>query len=166
MLCVLFICVFLWEKDCWILAVGSFFSHRAHRVHWAFRRTFRTHRRPPAYRYHRALLLFSILIRDNVKPTSFFIGVSRWSRPFPSGEGTGEGPAVVGKGASCCWRGDHLLLGKGPAVVGEGQASSVDLCIFKLNTWRAIFYRILMVWWVLVKDNGFFYYRKEISLKP
>ena len=55
MLCVLFFCDFLWEKDCWILAVGSFFSHRAHRVHWAFWRTFRAHRTPPAYRVHRGL---------------------------------------------------------------------------------------------------------------
>ena len=36
--------------------LGSSFSHRAHRVHWAFLRTFRAHRTPPAYRVHRALL--------------------------------------------------------------------------------------------------------------
>ena len=55
MLCVLFFCVFLWEKEhfetCW-----GVFSHRAHRVHGAFWRTFRAHRTPPAYREHRALL--------------------------------------------------------------------------------------------------------------
>ena len=33
------------------------FSHRAHRVHGAFWRTFRAHRTPPAYREHRAFLL-------------------------------------------------------------------------------------------------------------
>ena len=37
--------------------LGSSFSHRAHRVHWAFLRTFRAHRTPPAYRVHRTLLL-------------------------------------------------------------------------------------------------------------
>ena len=37
--------------------VGRFFSHRAHRVHGGFWRTFRAHRTPPAYRVHRALLL-------------------------------------------------------------------------------------------------------------
>jgi len=37
------------------LAVGSFISHRAHRVHGAFWRTFRAHRRPSAYRGHRGL---------------------------------------------------------------------------------------------------------------
>ena len=64
MLCVLFICVFLWEIERthsmrWHTnnTLGSFISHRAHRVHWAFWRTFRAHRRPPAYRVHRALLL-------------------------------------------------------------------------------------------------------------
>ena len=45
-LCVLFFCVLLWEKEhihSMIQhtnnSVGSFFSHRAHRVHWAFLRT-------------------------------------------------------------------------------------------------------------------------------
>ena len=36
---------------------GHFFSHRAHRVHGGFWRTFRAHRTPSAYRVHRALLL-------------------------------------------------------------------------------------------------------------
>jgi len=37
------------------LFLGIFFSHRAHRVHWAFLRTFRAHRTPSAYRVHRGL---------------------------------------------------------------------------------------------------------------
>ena len=37
--------------------LGRFFSHRAHRVNRAFLRTFRAHRRPSAYREHRAFLL-------------------------------------------------------------------------------------------------------------
>jgi len=37
------------------LAVGSFISHRAHRVHGGFWRTFRAHRRSSAYRGHRGL---------------------------------------------------------------------------------------------------------------
>ena len=64
MLCVLFICVLLWEIERTLSMIlhtnnmlGSFFSHRAHRVNRAFLRTFRAHRRPPAYRVHRALLL-------------------------------------------------------------------------------------------------------------
>ena len=62
-MCVLFFCVFLWEIErshCMIQhtnnSLGSIFSHRAHRVHWAFWRTVRAHRRPPAYRGHRTLL--------------------------------------------------------------------------------------------------------------
>jgi len=34
-----------------------FFSHRAHRVHGVFLRTFWAHRRPSAYREHRAFQL-------------------------------------------------------------------------------------------------------------
>ena len=41
--------------------LGIFFSHRAHRVHGACLLTFRTHRRPPADREHRA---FSAIV-DN-----------------------------------------------------------------------------------------------------
>jgi len=39
------------------LTLGSFFSHRAHRVHGVFWRTFRAHRTPSAYREHRAFQL-------------------------------------------------------------------------------------------------------------
>ena len=37
------------------LTKDIFFSHRAHRVHGGFWRTFRAHRRPSAYRGHRGL---------------------------------------------------------------------------------------------------------------
>ena len=36
--------------------VGSFFSHRTHRLNRTFLPTFQTHRTPPVYRYHRTLL--------------------------------------------------------------------------------------------------------------
>jgi len=61
---------------------------------------FRAHRTPPAYRYHRTLLLMKIPIRRQKTAYIQPIGVSRWSRPFPSGEGKGEGPAGVGGGAT------------------------------------------------------------------
>ena len=64
MLCVLFFCVNLWEIERTLSkrwdtcdSLGSSFSHRAHRVNRAFWRTVRAHRRPSAYRAHRALLL-------------------------------------------------------------------------------------------------------------
>jgi len=54
--CVFCSSVFFCEKKNIVgVCVDSFFSHRAHRVHGAFRRTFRAHRRPPAYRGHRGL---------------------------------------------------------------------------------------------------------------
>ena len=52
---------------------------------------FRTHRTPPAYRYHRALLLMKIPIRRQKAAYIQPIGVSRWLLPFPSGEEMGEG---------------------------------------------------------------------------
>ena len=107
MLCVLFFCVFLWEIECSHCMIqhtnntlGSFFSHRAHRVHWAFWRTFRAHRTPSAYRVHRALLPMKIPIRRQKAAYIHLTWVSRWLLPFPSGEGSGEGPAGDGGGAT------------------------------------------------------------------
>ena len=37
--------------------LGIFFSHRTHRFNRTFQPTFRAHRRPSAYRYHRTLQL-------------------------------------------------------------------------------------------------------------
>ena len=89
--CSVLLCT-LWEKEHLRNSLGRFFSHRAHRVHWAFLRTVRVHRRPSAYRGHRALLLMKIPIRRQKAAYIQPIGVSRWSLPFPSGEGSGEGP--------------------------------------------------------------------------
>ena len=82
----------LWEKEHWRLIMGRFFSHRAHRVNRAFLRTFRAHRTPPAYRGHRGLSAIIITNKGHYEAYILFIGVSRWSLPFPSGEGKGEGP--------------------------------------------------------------------------
>ena len=57
MLCVLFFCVNLWEKEHFWDSLGRFFSHRTHRFNRTFQPTFRTHRTPPAYRYHRTFQL-------------------------------------------------------------------------------------------------------------
>ena len=51
---------------------------------------FRTHRTPPAYRYHRALLLMKIPIGDITKPTSTYRGISVIT-PLPFGGGEGGG---------------------------------------------------------------------------
>ena len=49
----------MWGYPYWAAytVLGYFFSHRTHRFNRTFQPTFRTHRRPPAYRVHRALLL-------------------------------------------------------------------------------------------------------------
>ena len=69
------------------------FSHRTHRFNRTFWRTFRTHRTPPAYRVHRGLSAIIITKKGYNEAYILFIGVSRWLRPFPSGEGKGEGPS-------------------------------------------------------------------------
>ena len=74
------------------LTKDIFFSHRAHRVHGGFWRTFRAHRTPPAYRVHRGLSAIIITNKGHNEAYILFIGVSRWLLPFPSGEGPGEGP--------------------------------------------------------------------------
>ena len=80
------------RKRTHLRVVGRFFSHRAHRVNRAFLRTFRAHRTPPAYRVHRGLSAIIITKKGHNEAYILFIGVSRWLRPFPSGEGKGEGP--------------------------------------------------------------------------
>ena len=75
--------------------VGRFFSHRAHRVHGGFWRTFRAHRTPSAYRGHRGLSTIIITNKGHNEAYILSIGVSRWLLPFPSGEGTGEGPPLA-----------------------------------------------------------------------
>ena len=79
MQCILFICVNLWEIERTLVtrwdacnSLGRFFSHRAHRVHGAFWRTFRAHRTPPAYRAHRAFQLkMAVRFCDICMPEAF-----------------------------------------------------------------------------------------------
>ena len=47
---------FLPRWEAFSLTKDIFISHRTHRLNRTFLRTFRTHRRPPAYRIHRTLL--------------------------------------------------------------------------------------------------------------
>ena len=47
----------LWEKEHFWDSQGSFISHRTHRFNRTFPPTFRTHRTPSAYRYHRTFKL-------------------------------------------------------------------------------------------------------------
>ena len=45
----------VWGVGSLFFYAGYFFSHRTHRFNRTSLRTFRTHRTPPAYRYHRTL---------------------------------------------------------------------------------------------------------------
>ena len=73
---------------CMRLFIGSFFSHRAHRVHGAFWRTFRAHRRPPAYRIHRTFqLMLAVMFCEFCRPQGLcemlcvlFICVFLWEK--------------------------------------------------------------------------------------
>ena len=104
-LCVLFFCVFLWEKErtlhvrknAWEL-LGSFISHRAHRVHGAFRRTVSSPQRASGIQRTQSITAKEGCWEIVVRCWWLAIGVSRWSLPFPSGEGKGEGPTGEGGG--------------------------------------------------------------------
>ena len=97
-LCVLFFCVFLWEIERTHLmrwhtnnSLGSFFSHRAHRVHWAFLRTVSSPQKASGIQSSQ-----SVTAKDGcwvivVRCWWLAIGVSRWLRPSLLGRGRGRG---------------------------------------------------------------------------
>ena len=89
--CSVLLC-YLWEKEHLRNSLGRFFSHRAHRVHWAFLRTVSSPQN--ASGIQRTQSVSAIVDTDKGQQAAYilFIGVSRWSLPFPSGEGSGEGP--------------------------------------------------------------------------
>ena len=99
MLCVLFFCVNLWEIECTLNekrdawdSLGSLFSHRAHRVHWAFWRTVSSPQNASGIQSSQSVTANEDTNKEAKAAYIQPIGVSRWSLPFPSGEGKGEGP--------------------------------------------------------------------------
>ena len=99
MLCVLFFCVICEKKNIGELSWGvpSFtkdisFSHRTHRSNRAFLRTVSNPQK--AFGIQISQNVTAIVDINKVQHEAYIllIGVSRWSLPFPSGEGTGEGP--------------------------------------------------------------------------
>ena len=99
MLCVLFFCVNLWEKEgtldmrlgLWDL-LWSFFSHRTHRSNRAFLRTVSISQNTFGIQNSQSVTANEDTNKEAKAAYIQPIGVSRWSLPFPSGEGTGEGP--------------------------------------------------------------------------
>ena len=78
---------------------GSFFSHRAHRVHGGFKLTVSSPQNVSGIQNSQSVTAKEGCWVIVVRCWWLAIGVSRWSRPFPSGEGKGEGPAGEGGGA-------------------------------------------------------------------
>ena len=107
MLCVLFICVNLWEIEntlsmrwdaCNML--GSFsltkdfsFSHRTHRFNRAFLRTVSNPQNASGIQISQSVTAIFNTNKGQRKAYILSIGVSRWLLPFALWEGKGEGPA-------------------------------------------------------------------------
>ena len=108
MLCVLFFCVLLWEiertlckrKGAWESLV-SFFSHRTHRFNGPFWCTVSNPQNASGIQISQSVKTIVDTNKGQHKVDFLLIGVSRWSLPFPPGEGSGEGPAVDVVVASC-----------------------------------------------------------------
>ena len=71
---------------------GYIISHRAHRVNRAFLRTVSSSQK--AFGIQRTQNVSAIVDTDKGQQAAYILpkGVSRCLRPFPSGEGMGEGP--------------------------------------------------------------------------
>ena len=89
------------------LTLMSFFSHRAHRVHGAFWRTVSSPQKASGIQSSQSVTAKKGCWVIVVRCWWLAIGVSRWLRPFPSGEGKGEGPAGEGGGASISRNTNH-----------------------------------------------------------
>ena len=98
-LCVLFFCVFLWEIERthsmrWHTnnLLGSFFSHRTHRFNRTHLRTVSNSQNASGIQNSQNVKTIVDTNKGQHKADILLIGVSRWSLPFPPGEGSGEGP--------------------------------------------------------------------------
>ena len=97
--CVLFFCVFLWEIEYWRVVWGVLsltkdisFSHRTHRFNRTFLRTVSNPQKASGIQISQNVTAIVDINKVQHEAYILLIGVSRWSLPFPSGEGTGEGP--------------------------------------------------------------------------
>ena len=89
----------LWEKEHWRIVVGSSFSHKGHfflSQSPQSSRSFLAHISSPqnasGIQSSQSVIANEDTIRRQKAAYILPIGVSRWSLPFPSGEGSGEGP--------------------------------------------------------------------------
>ena len=96
--CSVLLCT-LWEKEHWRIVVGSSFSHKGHfflSQSSQSSRSFLAHisssQNASGIQSSQSVIANEDTIRRQKAAYVQPIGVSRWSLPFPSGEGPGEGP--------------------------------------------------------------------------
>ena len=96
--CSVLLCT-LWEKEHWRIVVGSSFSHKGHfflSQSSQSSRSFLAHisssQNAFGIQSSQSVIANEDTIRRQKAAYVQPIGVSRWSLPFPSGEGPGEGP--------------------------------------------------------------------------
>ena len=77
------------------LTQGSFFSHRAHRFNRALLRTVSNPQKAFGIQISQNVKTIIDTNKGQHKADILLIGVSRWSLPFPPGEGSGEGPLFL-----------------------------------------------------------------------
>ena len=71
---------------------GEFFSHRTHRFNRIFLRTVSRPQNASGIQISQSVKTIVDTNKGQHKADILLIGVSRWSLPFPPGEGSGEGP--------------------------------------------------------------------------
>ena len=84
----------LWEKEHFWDSQGSFISHRTHRSNRTHLRTVSIPQNASGIQISQSVSTIVDTNKEQCKADILLIGVSRWSLPFPSGEGKGEGPLV------------------------------------------------------------------------
>ena len=82
----------LWEKEHFWDSQGSFISHRTHRFNRTFLRTVSNSQNASGIQISQNVKTIVDTNKGQYKADILLIGVSRWSLPFPPGEGSGEGP--------------------------------------------------------------------------
>ena len=83
----------LWEKEQLRNSLGSFFSHRSHRFYRIFLRTVLNSQNASGIQISQSVKTIVDTNKGQHEAYIHSIGESRWSLPFPPGEGTGEGPS-------------------------------------------------------------------------
>ena len=101
------------------LTKGISFSHRTHRFDRPFLRTISNSQKASGIQISQSVKTIVDTNKGQHKADILLIGVSRWSLPFPPGEGSGEGPlslwAFVYSVHLCSlWEKEHwrLIMGR------------------------------------------------------